>query len=325
MAPRMITKSELLKAIPPVDKLMDSMRDAFVAYSSDRAVVAPVQHVTVEGKGDACVKSGYLRGDASWVVKIAGGWPGNAARGLSNSQGCMLLFGQETGQLECLLADEGHLTDVRTAAAAALCVKEFAPENVKTLCVVGTGVIAKLVVEYCRPLFSAGAGAELVVVSRSAEAATKFGNFAAGFGWELAGDSPAEGRSRADVVVTCTPATTPVVPAVRKGACVVALGADGAGKRELGPGVLSGDVLLLVDSAAQCLRYGEAAYKGNKVTCTELGAYYAAPTPRKPGQTVVCDLTGVAVQDVAIATTVRDAVVKPAWASMFSCGLPAGV
>ena len=153
-------------------------------------------------------------------------------------------------------------------------MKEFAPENAKTLCVVGTGVIAKLVVEYCRPLFSAGAGAELVVVSRSAEAATKFGNFAAGFGWKLAGDSAAEGRSRADVVVTCTPATTPVVPAVRKGACVVALGADGAGKRELGPGVLSGDVLLLVDSAAQCLRYGEAAYKGNKVTCTELGAYF---------------------------------------------------
>ena len=42
------------------------------------------------------------------------------------------------------------------------------------------------------------------------------------------------------------------MPSVKPGALVVALGADGPGKRELGPAVLRGDVKLLVDSRKLC-------------------------------------------------------------------------
>ena len=39
-------------------------------------------HDEDEEGGHACVKSGYIKGKASWVVKVAGGFPGNAALGL---------------------------------------------------------------------------------------------------------------------------------------------------------------------------------------------------------------------------------------------------
>ncbi len=117
MVVRVVQQSEMMTKIPPLAKLMDAMRDAYEEFSAGHAYVADVQHVHVEPHdeddegGHACVKSGYIKGKASWVVKVAGGFPGNAALGLSNSQGCMLLFSQTTGELETILLDNGHLTD----------------------------------------------------------------------------------------------------------------------------------------------------------------------------------------------------------------------
>ena len=128
---RVVQQSEMLSKIPPLAKLMDAMRDAYEEFSAGNAYVADVQHVHVEPRdedeqgGHACVKSGYIKNQQSWVVKVAGGFPGNAALGLSNSQGCMLLFSQTTGELETILLDNGHLTDVRTAAAACLCISKL--------------------------------------------------------------------------------------------------------------------------------------------------------------------------------------------------------
>jgi len=203
-----VSFEQLKGAIPPVDALMDAMRDAFVSLSAGKAYVAEVSHVHVEPNGsslggDACVKSGYVRGGASWVVKVAGGFSGNAALGLSNSQGVMLLFSQQTGALEAVLADGGHLTDVRTAAAAALCVREFKGKNATSLAIFGTGVVAKLVAEYCRPLFK---NCELLIVSRTKESGRAFANFAATRGWSRTTLVPAEDAERAaDVVVTRAP------------------------------------------------------------------------------------------------------------------------
>lgn len=309
----LVSFEEIQAAVPPVEALMDAMRDAFVALSADRAYVADVSHVHVAPNGgspggDACVKSGYVRGADSWVVKVAGGFAGNAALGLSNSQGVMLLFSQKTGALEAVLADGGYLTDVRTAAAAALCVREFKGKDATSLAIFGTGVIAKLVAEYAAPLFPGG---ELLVVSRSRDSASAFANFAATKGWgRTVLATAADAERGADVIVTCTPAAEPVLTAAKTGALVVALGSDGAGKRELGAGVLAGDPLLLVDSAKQCTAFGEAKHAPDGLAVTELGARLARHVGRDATQTVVCDLTGVAVQDVAIACTVRDAILN---------------
>ena len=312
---RVVQQSEMLSKIPPLAKLMDAMRDAYEEFSAGNAYVADVQHVHVEphdeddeGGGHACVKSGYIKGKASWVVKVAGGFPGNAALGLSNSQGCMLLFSQTTGELETILLDNGHLTDVRTAAAACLCISKFAPAKAASLSILGTGVVAKLVAEYAVDLGFGG----IIISSRTSESAEKFAAFAKSKGWaKVSIESYAAATARADVIVCCTPSTEPLVPSVKPGALVVALGADGPGKRELGPAVLRGDVKLLVDSRKQCEAFGEAFYRPEGLPTEELGEHkWAGAPPRATPETViVCDLTGIATQDVAIACAVRDAVV----------------
>ena len=62
----------------------------------------------------------------------------------------MLVFSQKTGKPEAVLLDEGHLTDIRTAAAGALVARHFAPKKVKAIGIIGNGIQAKLQLEYLK-------------------------------------------------------------------------------------------------------------------------------------------------------------------------------
>jgi ornithine cyclodeaminase/alanine dehydrogenase-like protein (mu-crystallin family) len=95
---------------------------------------------------------------------------------------------------------------------------------------------------------------------------------------------------------------------------VIAVGSDGPEKQELDVEVLARADRVVADSLPQCLRLGEihhAVEKGaiskDEVTA-ELGEITAE---LKPGRTsddeiIVCDLTGVGVQDVAASSLVLE-------------------
>jgi ornithine cyclodeaminase len=94
---------------------------------------------------------------------------------------------------------------------------------------------------------------------------------------------------------------------VRRGALVVALGSDGAGKQELDPDLLRRADLLVVDSRGQCLRLGEVQHAPEEAgRAVELGAICGGSVQGRgrDEDLVVCDLTGVGVQDVAAANAV---------------------
>ena len=70
--------------------------------------------------GDCHIKFGYLKSSDTFTVKIATGFWKNPARGLPSSNGVVLVFSRNTGELCSILQDEGWLTDIRTAAAGAV-------------------------------------------------------------------------------------------------------------------------------------------------------------------------------------------------------------
>jgi ornithine cyclodeaminase len=117
----------------------------------------------------------------------------------------------------------------------------------------------------------------------------------------------------ADVVFTVTASRLPLVrgPWVARGALVVAVGADGADKQELDVGVLESADRIVADSLAQCRRIGEihhALEAGvlDVAQVSELGRIIEGTVPGRQGsgEIIVCDLTGVGVQDVAAASLV---------------------
>ncbi|MGW8969844.1 hypothetical protein [Streptomyces platensis] len=125
--------------------VLDTIRDALIAHAEGRAHVPPPLHLDFpEVDGDCHVKAGWITGAADFTVKIATGFYGNPARGLSANHGLVCVVSARTGAPRALLDDRGLLTVWRTAAAGALITHAMARPAAGTLAVFGTGEQARL-------------------------------------------------------------------------------------------------------------------------------------------------------------------------------------
>jgi ornithine cyclodeaminase len=150
-----------------------------------------------------------------------------------------------------------------------------------------------------------------LVHSRARERAEALVREAREGGWEAAVAGSASEVARAcDLIVTATTARAPLFPAdaLRAGAPVPAVGADAPGKQELDPALFVRAAVVVVDSRSQTADHGELAHALAAGTASmdrvvELGEALADPTraARRDGEVTLCDLTGVAVQDIVIA------------------------
>jgi ornithine cyclodeaminase len=263
-----------------------------------------------EHGGEVDVKAAYVRGLDSFAVKIASGFYDNARLGLPSGSGLMILFSSVTGIPQAILLDNAYLTDVRTGAAGAVAARYLARERIETAGVIGSGTQARFQMLALRQVrrFS-----RLLVYSRDAEHVAAY---AAEMGPRLevqviaAPDAETVVRE-SDVVVTTTPARQPYLRAewLHPGLHITAMGSDMEDKEELFPEVLARAGLVACDLKSQCVRLGElrgalqAGVLGPDSPVVELGEIVAG---RHPGRTsadqiTVCDLTGVGVQDTAIA------------------------
>jgi ornithine cyclodeaminase len=310
---RILNRDQIRTALAAVD-LMAEIEEAFVAYSEGRSVVPPVGELTFdEPPGEVHIKYGYVRGEDYYVVKIASGFYDNPKLGLPSGDGLMLLFEQRTGRLASILRDQGLLTDVRTAVAGAIAAKYLAPERVERIGVVGTGVQARLQVEYLRPVTACK---DLVVWGRSEESLGRYRHDmqAAGYRVETTTDAGRVARG-ANLIVTATPSRQPLLASADVGASVhvTAVGSDTVGKQELEAAILGRADLVVVDSRSQCTERGETAHAlaaglVEASALRELGEVIRGGRARtSEDQLTVADLTGVAVQDVRIASAVHRA------------------
>ncbi|MDH3403907.1 MAG: ornithine cyclodeaminase family protein [Acidobacteriota bacterium] len=303
---------EIRPALAGID-LVELMGRAFAAYSAGRAVVAPVGELLLAG-GDVHVKSGYLEGGDYYVVKIASGFYGNPSLGLPSSNGVMLLFFQKTGELAAVLHDEGHLTDVRTAAAGAVAARHLAGHPIERIAIFGTGTQARLQLAHLRAVTGCR---DAVVWGRGERQLDGYVAAVAdlGFRVETSRDAAATAAA-ASLIVTTTAAEAPLFPAaaVRPGTHVTAVGSDTAAKQELDPELLARADRVVADSLEQCRERGEI-FQARKAglleeeKLVELGAVVAGAAPGRvrPEDVTVADLTGVAVQDVEIARATFEA------------------
>ena len=307
-----VDRSRIEEVLAGLD-LLPMIEDAFRGYSAGRAIVPPVGELLLE-RGEIHIKYGAISGDDYYVIKIASGFYENAALGLPSSNGMVLVFRQDTGEPEAVLLDEGHLTDVRTAVAGAVAARALAPPEVERIGVLGTGTQARLQVLQLGPLFEAR---EVVAWGRDRVRLDEYRTDMAQHGWEVtAVESPAGVAAAANLVVTTTPSTEPLLRAadIRPGTHLTAIGSDTAEKQELAADVLALADVVVADSLEQCRSRGEisravaaGAIDGGKAV--ELGVLLAGQATGRTSadQVTVFDSTGVAVQDIAIATAVLEA------------------
>ncbi|OJJ20842.1 ornithine cyclodeaminase family protein [marine bacterium AO1-C] len=305
-----IQLSDILSALKNID-VIGAMEHGFIQYSNDQAVVPPVGELLFDKpKGEAHIKYGYIKQTDYYCIKIASGFYDNPKFGVASSQGLMLLFSQLTGEPKAILLDEGKLTDIRTAAAGALVARYFAPKAVKAIGILGTGIQARLQLEYlqkvtsCRKVWVWGRNRANVQQFKTAMEGELEINIA---------ETPAEVAQHCNLIVTTTPTETPLLQAtdVLPGTHITAVGSDTSTKQELASELLGKADLVIADSIAQSKSRGEvyrATLDGkldaNRIV--ELGvAIQNEGLQRTSGEQIsVADLTGVAVQDIMISQAV---------------------
>ena len=312
---KFITLDEIKSALPSVD-LISEIEAGFAAYSAGKSVVPPVGELVMhEPPGDVHIKYGYLKGDDYYVIKIASGFYENEKIGLPTSNGMMLLFSQKSGEPVAVLADEGYLTDIRTAVAGAIAARYLAPGVIERIGIVGTGMQARLQLEYLKPVTDCR---DVLAWGRSDEklAAFKADMEDQGFSVSVTTDANTL-LDTCNLIVTTTASKDAILDDVRKlrpGTHITAMGSDTHDKRELSSSILEAADLLVADSIPQCLERGEihqALKDGNikQADIVELGNIISGDVLGRTNdsQTTVADLTGVAVQDIQITKAVYEA------------------
>ena len=304
-----ITLEQIQQVLPSLD-LVSQIEKGFQAYSEGRVTVPPIGEMMLD-KGEVHIKYGYIKGDDYYVIKIASGFYEDPSSDLMSGNGMILMFSQRTGTPVCALLDEGYLTNIRTAVAGAIVAKYLAPSEVKKIGIIGAGTQGRLQLSYlkdivsCRKVLVWGTGPEELEKYR-AEMEQK------GYFIETTQDA-GEVLDQCNLIVTTTPSKIPILNAskLKKGTHITAMGSDTKDKQELDPLILQQADLVVADSIEQCMERGEifkAMATGHlkKQEVVELGQIISGAYEGRisSDQVTIADLTGVAVQDINIASAV---------------------
>ncbi len=291
----------VLRAVSPAAAI-DRVRDAFLSFHAGDWVMPPKVYLQSPPYGD--FRAMPARGAGLALLKWITSFPGNPARGLPTVTGVICLSDASTGQ-PLMLLDARSVTALRTGAVAAVATQALAAEGARRVGLVGCGLHGAWT---ARCLAAAGYGPG-VCCDPAVDAAR---SLADELGWTVGSRQEAV---RCEIVCFVTPGTEVVVDVgdLHPGLHLNMLGADGPGKAEA-----------TVDAVASCALFcdeWEQAWHGGELTgavqaglvgrerVTELGAVLAGAAPGRSGPEAVTlfDSTGLAIQDLAVASGAYDA------------------
>jgi alanine dehydrogenase len=275
----------------------DAVREAFVAHAGGDWTMPPKVYVTNYPAGDFRAMPALGGGHA--LLKWVTSFPGNPERGLPTVTGLVLLSDANDGRLLAVL-DAAAVTALRTAAAAVLAADVLGRPDAVSFAVVGAGANGA---ETARMLAARGRVPLVFDVDPTRASAV-----AEDVGGRMA--EAAEEALACDVVATVTPGARVLYEqgSLRAGQHVSLMGADGPGKAEVAIEELL-RARLFCDEWEQASHGGElaGAVAAGVVTHQDVTGLGAVLTGDASGRTgpediTLFDSTGLAIQDLAIAT-----------------------
>ena len=295
---RIVTEADVARVLT-WDALIPAMEKALAALSAG-TVIQPARHMLAvkEAKRYLAVMPAVT--DSAMGAKLVSIYPGNEGTRWPTHSAAILLLDPAHG--EPLAVVEGRLiTEMRTAALSAAVTKWLAPPEPKVLALVGSGVQAAAHLEALRTLYDF---IEVRVASRTPANAVAFaekhGAIATGIEAAVRG---------ADIVVTATSSKEPVVRGawLKPGAHVNAVGSSRPAWRELDDDAMRN--LVVVDSRDAALKEAGDVIQSHAEIFAEAGEIFAGTKVADRNATTIFKSVGLAVEDIATARLVYDAVV----------------
>lgn len=305
-----------IRELVDVDGARKAVEGAFRALHNGQATIASVISLPFANpRGAVHIKAGHIHEDAVWTAKLSGDFYSDDGAPTQHS-GLMLVSSSMDGRLIGLLVDNGYLTELRTGAAGAVAVEVLARDDAAKVAIVGAGSQARYQLE---ALLKVRAITEVHVASRSPDRAAAYVTHIEnthGLSAQLF-ETVEDAVRDVDIVITTTPSSSPVVEAewLSPGTHVTAVGSDEPTKQELAPEVLARAGVIAVDDLRQAAQLGELHHaiergiveEGDVVTLGQL-LENEVPGRTAVDEITVADLTGVGVQDAAIAAlAIREA------------------
>jgi ornithine cyclodeaminase/alanine dehydrogenase-like protein (mu-crystallin family) len=280
------------------DELIAAMERALADFSAGRVMQPPRTWLTVEEGNRFMGVMPVVTIDAMGL-KLVSLYPRNAGTRVPTVMAMVVLMRPDTGEPIAFL--EGSvLTAMRTAAVSAAVTKRLASPDSRVLALLGSGVEAKAHLE---ALSHVRKFDEVRVWSRTRAHAERF---AAQHG-ARAMDAESAVRG-ADVIVTATPAREPILEGawLKPGAHVNAIGAPMPTWRELDDEVMRN--VVVVDSREAVMQESGDIILSKARIYAEVGEIFAGSTPSPVSETTVFKSVGLAVEDIATAKLVFDAI-----------------
>ena len=280
------------------EQLIPAMEKALSAFSAGR-VIQPVRNMLTIEEGKRFLGIMPAVAEDGMGAKLVCFFPKNAGTKVPTHLAMIMLFEPATGQPLAFL-DGRLITEMRTAAVSAAVTKYLAPENSKVLALLGSGVQAHAHLQALRHVRQFR---EVRVWSRTPDRAKRF---AALHGAKAMDIEPAV--RGADVLVTATNALEPFLKGewLKRGAHVNAVGSPRPTWRELDDAAMHNT--LIVDSREAVLKESGDVILSKAPIFAEAGELFVGSKMTERSATTVFKSVGIAVEDIAAARLVYDAI-----------------
>ena len=198
-----LTRKEIETLLIP-HELLSALEDGFKALSANQLNVPP--------RNQAIAPKGVLVGMPAYMpnrlmsVKLVSIFHENHKQNIADHQAVITLFDSETGTPIAFMDGE-YITAMRTAAGAILSIKMLARKNIKTIAIIGAGVLGK---SHLRMIGSLSGIEKIWIASRDRSDAQELSTRASNAG---TADSVQQAVSNAEVVCLCTSSLEPVIKA----------------------------------------------------------------------------------------------------------------
>jgi alanine dehydrogenase len=296
-----LDQGAVLGAVSP-STAIERVRDGLLRFHAGDWKMPPKVYLQSPPFGD--FRAMPALGDGLASLKWVTSFPGNREHGRPTVTGIICLSDAENGE-PLMLLDARSVTALRTGAVAAVAAQTLARQNARTVGIIGCGLHGTWA---ARCLAAAGFGPGVCFDPRS-EAAHAL---SAELDWD---SGSRELALRSDIVCCVTPGAEIVVGTndLSPGRHLNMLGADGPGKAEAAIEAVV-QCQLFCDEWEQASHGGEltGAVKAGLITreqVTELGAVLAGDAGGRTdaGAVTMFDSTGLAIQDLAVASAALEA------------------
>ena len=306
-----LTEAEIRDCVSMDQGAVEAVAQGFTCLAEGQATMPPVMRIDVAANhGEVDVKTAYIHGLDHFAIKVASGFLDNPLLGLPYGSGMMIVMSARTGFLEAILLDNGYLTDLRTGIAGAIAARHLARQRIETAGVIGSGMQARYQVRGLRLVRDFRRLMVYGIVPDQVQRYAEEMRQELGVEVAIAGH-PEQVVRQSDFVVTTTPSREPYLKAewLHPGLHITCMGSDAEHKQELYANVFGHADRLACDRKSQCFRLGElhhaleAGVISEQSEIFELGELTSGRVPgrQRDDEITICDLTGVGVQDTAIA------------------------